>query len=181
MTNKLTIHSGYEEIGKSLRETLDKIEAEGETPQLKFDMLLKYARLLFMEGNYDRSYEVLQQASTYSIDNGVRDIGDLYFWANRNLEEKGDIERAISGYLMLLEREPYRSDEEMTNAILDRLSRYDNLTETIQKYQKKKQEDWDNPPDLLHKVIKLLKEKENRIELTTKEDRFVDGKAEEGG
>lgn len=58
---------------------------------------------------------------------------------------------------MLHEREPYRSDEEMTNAILDRLNRYDDLTETIQIYQKKKQEDWDNPPDLLHKVIKLLK------------------------
>ncbi|MBN9351922.1 MAG: hypothetical protein J0H55_14675 [Chitinophagaceae bacterium] len=45
----------------------------------------------------------------------------------------------------------------MTNAILDRLNRYDDLTDTIQKYQKKKKEDWDNPPDLLHKVIKLLK------------------------
>lgn len=181
MANKLTIHSGHEEIGRSLRETLDKIEAEGETPQLKFDMLLKYARSLFMERNYDRSYEVLQQASTHSIDNGVRDIGDLYYWANRCLEEKGDAERAISGYLMLLEREPYRSDEEMTNAVLDRLNRYDNLSELIQKYKKKKQEEWDNPPDLLHKVIKLLREKENRIELTTKEDTFVDGKAEEGG
>jgi len=104
MTYKLTIHSGYEEIGRSLMETLQKIEAEGDTPQLKFDMLLKYARLLFMEGNYDRCQEILQQASTHSIDNGVRDIGDLYFWADRCLEEKGDTERAISGYLMLLER-----------------------------------------------------------------------------
>ncbi|MBW7937055.1 MAG: hypothetical protein H3C71_07955 [Flavobacteriales bacterium] len=134
-----------------------------------------------MEGKHARCYEVLQQASTHSIDNGVWEIEDLDFWANRCLEEKGDTERAISGYLMLLEREPYRSDEEMTNAILDRLSRYDNLTETIQKYQKKKQEDWDNPPDLLHRTIKLLKGKENRIELTTKEDAFVDGKTEEVG
>lgn len=110
-----------------------------------------------IEGKYARCYEVLQQASTHSIDNGVRDIEDLYFWTNRCLEEKGDTERAISGYLMLLEREPYRSNEEMTNAILDRLNRHDDLTETIQKYQKKKKEDWDNPPDLLHKMIKLLK------------------------
>ncbi|MBN9351923.1 MAG: hypothetical protein J0H55_14680 [Chitinophagaceae bacterium] len=106
MTKKLTIHSSFDEIGWSLSETLNKIEAEGETPQLKFDMLLKYGRLKFLEGDYERAYEVLQQASTHSIDNGVRDIEDLYFWTNRCLEEKGDTERAISGYLMLLEREP---------------------------------------------------------------------------
>lgn len=158
MIKKLTIHSNYEEIGWSLKETLDRIKAEGETPQLKFDMLLKYAKLLFMEGNYDRSYKLLQQASAHSIDNGVRDIEDLYFWANRSLEEKGDIERAKTGYLMLLEREPYRDDEEMLNAILDRLNRYEDLAEALQKYRKKKQEEWDNPPDLLHKAIKLLKE-----------------------
>ena len=75
MTKHLILCSDYEEIGRSLRQTLDKIEAEGETPQLKFDMLLKYARLLFMEGNYDRCHEVLQQASTHSIDNGIWDIG----------------------------------------------------------------------------------------------------------
>lgn len=113
-----------------------------------------------MEGKYARCYEVLQQASIHSIDNGVRGIEDLYFWTNRCLEEKDDTERAISGYLMLREREPYRSNEEMTNAILDRLNRYDDLTEAIQNYQKQKQVDWDNPPDLLHKMIKLLKEKE---------------------
>lgn len=96
IVEKSTLHSGYEEIGWSLRETLDNIVAEGETPQLKFEMLLKYARLLFIDGNYDRCQEVLQQASAHSIDNGVREIEDLYFWANRCLEERGNTERAIS-------------------------------------------------------------------------------------
>lgn len=157
LTKPLTIHSDLEEIGWSLRETLDAIEVEGETPQLKFDMLLKYGRLLFMDRKYDRAYEVLQQASTHSIDNGVWNIADLYFWANRCMEEKGDVDRAKSGYLMLLERQPYSNDEEMVNAILDRLNQYDDLKEVIEKYRKKKQDLWDNPPDLLHKAIKLLK------------------------
>lgn len=159
MPGKLSIHSSYEETGWALRDTLDKIKAEGETPQLKFEMLLRYGKLLFLSGDHDRAYKILGQASTHSIDHGVRDIDDLYFWASRCLEEKGDIARAKNGYLMLLERDPYRNDEEMVNAILDRLNLYDDLHEAVQDYKKKKQEEWDNPPDLLHKIIKLLKEK----------------------
>lgn len=161
MPEKLTLHSGLEEIGWSLRETLGKINVEGETPQLKFDMLLKYGRVLFMEGNYERAYEVFQQCSTHAIDNGVPDIKELYFWTSRCLEEKGDTERAKNSYLMLLDRKRFTdNDEEFVNAILDRLNLYGDIKEVIQKYKKKKQEEWDNPPDLLSKVIKFLKERE---------------------
>lgn len=160
MSKTLTFHSNLEDIGWSLRETLDKIKVEGETPQLKFDMLLKYGRLHFIQGNYNRAYEVFQQCSTHAIDNGVPDTKGLYFWSSRCLEEKGDTERAKNSYLMLLERESYRDDEEMVNAILDRLNQYDDIAEVIQQYKKKKQEEWDNPPDLLSKVIKFLKERE---------------------
>lgn len=158
MPDKLTLHSSREEIGWSLRETLDKMNAEGETPQLKFDMLLKYGKFHFMEGNFDRAYEVFQQCSIHGIDNGVRDLEDLYYWTSRCLEEKGDMERAKNSYLMLLERDAYRDDEEMVNAILDRLNLYEDMAEVIQKYRKKKQEEWDNPPGLLSGVIKFLKE-----------------------
>ena len=36
---------------------------------------------------------------------------------------------------MLLEREPYRSNVEMVNAILDRLNRYDDLAKVIREYK----------------------------------------------
>ncbi len=83
---------------------MDTIKAEGETPQLKFDMLLKYGRVFFLEGNYERAYEVFQQCSIHGIDHGVKDLKDLYFWSSRCLEEKRDTERAKNGYLMLLEQ-----------------------------------------------------------------------------
>lgn len=160
MTENLNLDSSREEIGWSLRETLDKIKDEGETPQLKFDMLLKYGRVLFMEENYEQAYEVFQQCSIHGIDNGVKDLKDLYFWTSRCLQEKGDTVRAKNSFLMLLEREPYNNNEETVNAILDRLDVYDDLAEVIVKYKKKKQDDWDNPPDLLSATIKFLKERE---------------------
>jgi ketopantoate reductase len=42
MENKLTYNSTYNEVGCSLRVTLDEIKKYGETKELKYEMLLKY-------------------------------------------------------------------------------------------------------------------------------------------
>lgn len=70
MATKLTYHSTFNEVGWSLRETLDAIEVQGETPHLKYDMLLKYGRVSLMEGKLDKAYKVFQQCSIHAIDNG---------------------------------------------------------------------------------------------------------------
>jgi len=159
MTKKLTYHSTFDELGWSLRETLDDIEKHGETKQLKFDMLLKFGRVKLMEGKPDEAYKIFQQCSIHAIDNGVPDVKELYFWTSRCQEEQGNSERALSGYLMLLERDRFiDNDEQFVNAILDRLILFGDIAQLVNDYKKKREEELNNPKDLLGKVIKFLRE-----------------------
>ena len=159
MAIKLTYQSSLDDIGWSLRETLDEIKRYGETKQLKFDMLLKYGRLLLMEGKLDDSYKVFQQCSVHAIDNEIPDTNELYYWASRCLEEQGNTERALTSYLTLLENERFiENDDEFVNAILDRLILFGNITTLVNEYKKKREEELNNPKDMLGKIAKFLRE-----------------------
>lgn len=158
MAKKLTYQSTFDEVGWSLRETLDEIEKQGETKQLKFDMLLKYGRLLLMESKPGEAYQLFQQCSIHAVDNGVPDIKELYYWTSRCQEEQGNKERAINGYLMLLERFT-ENDEGFVDAVLDRLILFGDISTLVNDYKNKREDELNNPKDLLGKVIKFLREK----------------------
>lgn len=158
MTKKLTYNSKIDEIGWSLTETLDLIKQHGETTELKYDMLLKYGRFKLLEGNLNEAYQIFQQCSIHSIDNGVQDIKELYYWTSRCLEEQGNKERALSGYLMLLENEQNTKDEDFVNAVLDRLILFGDIKSIIGEYKRQRQEEMTNPKDLIGKVLKVLRE-----------------------
>ena len=159
MANKLTYNSSFIEIGWSLRETLDEIKLNGETIQLKFDMLLKYGRILFLEGNFDEAYQIFQQCSNHALDNGIPEVKELYFWTSRCLEEQGKKERALNIYLMLLDRDRFiNNDEEFVNAVLDRLLLFGDIQSLVIDYKTRRDEELLNPKDLLGIVIKFLKE-----------------------
>lgn len=159
MAKKLTYKSTFNEIGWSLRETLTEIEQQGETNQLKFEMLLKYGRVLFMEGKFNEAYKLFQQCSIHSIDNGIPDVKELYYWTSRSQEGLGNTERALNGYLMLLENKRFiENDDDFVNAVLDRLILFGNITLLVNEYKKNREEELNNPKDLLGKVIKYLKE-----------------------
>lgn len=158
MANKLTFNSTFNEVCLSLRGTLEEIEKHGETKQLKFDMLLKYGRVKLMEGSLDSAYEVFQQCSIHAIDNNVPDIKELYYWTSRYQEVKGNKERAINGYLMLLEKFAKDDDEDFINAVLDRLNLFQNITPIIADYKARRAEELTNPKDLLGKTLKLLRD-----------------------
>lgn len=160
MAKKLTYQSTFDEVCKSLMETLGEIEKQGETKQLKFDMLLKYGRILLMEKKLDRAHEVFLQCSIHGIDNNVSDIKELYYWSSRCLEEEDKKDRAVNGYLRLLERERFtKNDEEFVDAILDRLILNGDISALVNDYKKNREEELNNPKDLLGKVIKFLREK----------------------
>lgn len=159
MSRKLNYQSSYEEIGWSLRETLDEIQKNGETKHLKFEMLLKYGRLLLHQGKLNEAYQTFQQCSIYALENGVLDVKELYYWTSRCFEAQGDIQRALGSYLMLLERDKFvENDEPFVNEILDRIIKFGNVTPLINKYKKARAEEMANPKDLLGQVIKYLKE-----------------------
>lgn len=159
MAKKLTYNSSFNEVGWSLRDTLDEIKQQGETKELKYEMLLRFGRIKLMEGKLNEAYQIFQQCSIHSIDNGVHDIKELYYWTSRCLEEQGNKERALNGYLMLLEKEQYiENDEEFVNAMLDRLILFGDITSLVNEYKNKRHEEMTNPKDLLGKVLKFLRE-----------------------
>ncbi|HOG05188.1 MAG TPA: hypothetical protein PK978_03020 [Paludibacter sp.] len=154
MAKKLTFESTFDEIGWSLRHTLDEIKLKGETKELKYEMLLKYGRLRFMEGCFSDAYQIFRQCSIHSIDNGVNDINELYYWTSRCLEKLGDKKRALAGYLMLLENKDNLKDEALVNAVLDRLILCDDIASLADEYKQKRSEE----KDLLGKILKFLRE-----------------------
>jgi hypothetical protein len=159
MPKKLTYNSSFNEVGWSLRETLDEIKQQGETKELKYEMLIRFGRIKLMEGKLNEAYQIFQQCSIHSIDNGVHDIKELYYWTSRCLEEQGEKERALNGYLMLLENEQYiENDEEFLNAVLDRLTLFGNINSLVNEYKNKRYEEMTNPKDLLGKMLKILRE-----------------------
>lgn len=158
MAKKLSYNSTFDEIGWSLRDTLDEIKQKGETKDLKYEMLLKYGRLRLMEGSLNDAYQIFQECSIHSIDNGVRDIKELYYWTSRCLEEQGNKKRALGGYLRLLEDEQNLKDREFVNAVLDRLSLFGDITSLVNEYKRIRHEEMTNPKDLLGEVLKFLRE-----------------------
>lgn len=159
MTSKLTYSSSFYEVGQSLRETLDEIEKNGETAQLKHEMLYKYGRLMMMEGKFQKAYEAFCQCSTHAVDNGIQNVKELYYWTSRSLEELGNKERAINGYLMLLEKDRFiEGDEDFVNALLDRLSLFENMAALVADYRVKRYEELTNPKDFLGQTIKFLRD-----------------------
>ena len=159
MAKKLTYQSTFNEVGWSLMETLEEIKKEGETKQLKFDMLVKHGRMLLMQKKLNDAYQVFLQCSTHAIDNSVPEIKELYYWTSRCLEEKGKKDSAVNGYLRLLESERFtENDEEFVDAVLDRLILFGDIAALVNDYKKKREEELNNPKDLLGKVIKLLRE-----------------------
>lgn len=157
MAKKLTYQSTFNEVGWSLMETLEEIKKQGQTKQLKFDMLLKHGRMLLMQKKLDEAYQVFLQCSTHAIDNGVPVIKELYYWTSRCLEEQGNKNSAVNCYLRLLENHP-ENDEEFVDAILDRLILFGDISTLVNDYKKNRYEELNNPKDLLGKVIKLLRE-----------------------
>lgn len=63
MSKKLSYHSTFDDVGKSLMETLGEIKKQGETKQLKFDILLKYCRILLIKETLRRHIKHFNNAA----------------------------------------------------------------------------------------------------------------------
>ena len=158
MKKKLNYNSNYDDIGWSLRETLDEIDKKGETKELKYDMLLKYGRMKFMEGKFNKAYKIFMQCSSHSIDNCILDNKEIYYWASRCLENMGNEGRALNGYLRLLENEKFINDENFVDAVLDRLIFFGDITSLVTEYKRQRNDQMTNPKDSIGKVLKFLRE-----------------------
>ena len=93
-----------DEIAYSVNETLKEIKLKGETSELNCELYFKYARLKFSEGKYDEAKTIFGQCNSITIDNGLPENHEIYYWTGRIMEAKGDIENAKLIYGIALKR-----------------------------------------------------------------------------
>ena len=110
MDRRLTLSSTFNEIARSLADTMKEIDAKGKTKELQYDLLIKTGRLDFMEGKFEEAYQGFQECIAHFAA-GQKD-NELYYWISRCLEGLGEKDKALSGYLMALEKN--EDDDELT-------------------------------------------------------------------
>lgn len=111
--------SDRDEVGHSLMKTLSEIKSTGETPELKMEILFKYARMKFFERAFQESYEILRQTSNHIIKNGLSDNLEIIYWVARIFEEQGELQRSLATYKIAFEK--VTEDEKLSKEIFLRI------------------------------------------------------------
>ncbi len=119
---KLNFNSDMQTVSNSLMKTLSEIDKNGETPILKAEMLFKYARVKFLDKQFDEAHKIFGQCNVALIDNQLPENKEIYYWVGRISEAKGEIEKARTIYTMCLEKARFIDDHEFVDEKLDRIN-----------------------------------------------------------
>ncbi len=101
---RIPINATSREIADSLYETLDEIKLKGESTKLKFESQFKFARLKFSVGEFDDAHNLFGICNSMTIDYGLPENYEIYYWAGRISEQNGEIEKAKSTYEITLKK-----------------------------------------------------------------------------
>ena len=104
LNHRIPTNADSTEIATSLRETLNEIKINGETPNLKEELQFKFARLKLSEGELEDSYKIFGICNSITIDYNLRENYEIYFWVARIAELKGEFEKSKTTYEMALKR-----------------------------------------------------------------------------
>ena len=121
--NRVSTTATSKEIAVSLNETIKEIETNGENPLLKEAMLFKYARLKFSEGEIDEAHSILGQCNSVTIDFGLPENYEIYYWVARIMEAKGELDKAKATYEIALKRFKNNPDLISKEEIIDAIER----------------------------------------------------------
>ena len=89
-----------------------------------------------MLNDFQKAYSVLQECSVQSIDTGIEDFVELYYWSARCMEEKVQKNQALQVYLMNLDKfSNILEDNVLLNIILDLLVNFPDLEILITSYR----------------------------------------------
>ena len=139
IVQNLTYDSSLEEVEASLKGTIKQMELNGETQELKFEKLLKEGRVKLLKGEVKQAYRIFHQCMLDPTSTNSLDIGELYFWSTRCQEELGNKNKALRDYLLLLEKEQAtRNNQDLINAILDRLIVFGDISKLVKDFKKRK-------------------------------------------
>jgi tetratricopeptide (TPR) repeat protein len=116
------------EIATSLNNTIKEIELNGETPKLKEVLLFKYARLKFSECEFEEAHSILGQCNSVTIDFGLPENYEIYFWTAQIMEAQGNIEKAKSTYEIALKRFKNNPDLISKDEIIEAIERINKKT-----------------------------------------------------
>lgn len=109
-------------IKDALVAILSRIKEEGETPELKAEMLYIFGRYKFSEQEFDESHETFSQLNTHLTENNLPKNYEIFYWVARILEEKEEFSNAKTTYLTVLSKVKQQENKDLENEILDRIN-----------------------------------------------------------
>lgn len=104
MKNRLSIYANSEEIAASLNKTIQKIDEFGETPKLREELLLKYARLKISLNEYEEAKKLLGECNAFTINSNLPENYEIYFWLGIIEEINKHHEKALEIYTIALKK-----------------------------------------------------------------------------
>ena len=101
---RIPTNANSREIANSVYETIDKINLKGESTNLNFELQFKFARFKFSIGEFDEANKLLGICNSMTIDYGLPENYEIYYWAGRISEQKGEIDKAKTTYEITLRK-----------------------------------------------------------------------------
>ena len=101
---RIPTNANSREIANSLYETLDEIKLNGESTKLNFESQFKFARFKFSIGEFDEANRLFGICNSFTIDYGLPENYEIYYWAGRISEQKVEIEKAKTTYEITLKK-----------------------------------------------------------------------------
>jgi len=101
---RIPTNANSREIANSVYETIDEIKLKGESTNLNFELQFKFARFKFSIDEFDEANKLLGICNSMTIDYGLPENYEIYYWAGRISEQKGEIEKAKTTYEITLRK-----------------------------------------------------------------------------
>src|SRR5690554_5341934 len=121
------------------KRNIKQIEIKGKKQKIKFEKLIKERKIKLLKREVKQAYRIFHQCMLDPTSTNSLDIGELYFWSTRCQEELGNKNKALRDYLLLLEKEQAtRNNQDLINAILDRLIVFGDISKLVKDFKKRK-------------------------------------------
>lgn len=123
-SKRIATDATKDEIIWSIIEMQAKIDRNKLTPEIDVEISLKYARLKFINRNYDEAESLLAKCVHLTSTNGLPVNHEIYYWKGRVKEAQGNHDEAEFLFNFALKKHEYNPNLISKKEILEAISKY---------------------------------------------------------
>jgi hypothetical protein len=97
-TGRIPLFATIEQIIPEINQFVEEINSKGQHPSLLVRYLYLLGRIKFLEHNYEEAQEAFGQSNMITINEGLPDIHENYYWFARMREAKGESTENVKMY-----------------------------------------------------------------------------------